>query len=35
MFVGERLDKRAAVGAYVAAAAVLAVSVIVLLSSRH
>jgi hypothetical protein len=35
MFVGERLDKRAAVGAYAAAAATLAVSVIVLLSSHH
>lgn len=35
MFVGQRLDKRAAVGAYVAAAAILAVAMIVLLSSRH
>ena len=35
MFVGQRLDKRAAVGAYVAAAATLTVAVIVLLSSRH
>jgi hypothetical protein len=35
MFVGQRLDKGAAIGAYVAAAATLAVSVIVLLSSHH
>jgi hypothetical protein len=32
MFVGQPLDKRAAVGAYVAAAATLAVSVIILLT---
>jgi hypothetical protein len=35
MFVGERLDKWAAVGAYAAAAATLAASVIALLSSYH
>jgi hypothetical protein len=35
MFVGERLDKWAAVGAYAAAAATLALSVIVLLSSHN
>lgn len=35
MFVGQRLDKRAAVGAYVAAAATLAASVIALLSVHH
>ena len=35
MFVGQRLDKWAAVGAYTAAAATLAVSVIVLLASQH
>ena len=35
MFVGQRLDKRAAIGAYVAAVATLAVSMIVLLSSHH
>ncbi len=35
MFVGERLDKWAAVGAYVAATATLAVSVIILLITRH
>lgn len=35
MFVGQRLDKWAAVGAYVAATATLAVSVIILLASHH
>jgi len=35
MFVGQRLDKRAAVGAYVAAAATLAVSLIILLTTHH
>jgi hypothetical protein len=35
MFVGQRLDKCAAVGAYVAAAATLAVSVIILLATHH
>ncbi len=35
MFVGQRLDTWAAVGAYVAAAATLAVSVIILLASRY
>ena len=32
MFVGQRLDKRAAVGAYVAVAITLAVSVVILLA---
>lgn len=35
MFVGQRLDKRAAIGAYVAATATLAVAMIVLLSSHR
>jgi hypothetical protein len=35
MFVSQRLDKGAAVGAYVAAAATLAVAVIILLSSHR
>jgi hypothetical protein len=35
MFVGQRLDKGAAIGAYVVAAATLAVSVIILLFNRH
>ena len=35
MFVGQRLDKWAAVGAYVAAAATLTVSVIILLATHH
>jgi hypothetical protein len=35
MFVGQRLDKGAAVGAYVAAAATLAVAVFILLSSHR
>jgi hypothetical protein len=35
MFVGQRLDKRAAIGAYLAAAATLAVSVIILLSNHR
>jgi len=35
MFVGQRLDKWAAVGAYIAATATLAVSVIILLITHH
>jgi hypothetical protein len=35
LFVGQRLDKWAAVGAYVAATATLAVSVIILLVTYH
>jgi hypothetical protein len=35
MFVGQHLDKRAAIGAYVAATATLAVSMIVLLATHH
>jgi hypothetical protein len=35
MFVGQRLDKRAAISAYVAATATLAVSVIILLATRR
>jgi hypothetical protein len=35
MFVGQRLDKPAAIGAYVAVAATLAVSMIILLASHH
>jgi hypothetical protein len=35
MFTGRRLDKWAAVGAYVAATATLAASVIILLIARH
>jgi hypothetical protein len=35
MFVGQCLDKRSAVGAYVAAAVTLVASVIVLLVTRH
>jgi hypothetical protein len=35
MFAGQRLGKRAAIGAYVAAAATLAVSVIILLATRR
>jgi hypothetical protein len=35
MFVDQRLDKRGAVGAYVAAAAILTVSVIILLANHH
>jgi len=35
MFVGQRLDKRAAVGAYIAAAATLAISLIVLFVTHH
>ena len=35
MFVGQRLDKCAAVGAYVAAAATVAASVIILLANHH
>jgi hypothetical protein len=35
IFVGQRLDKRAAIGAYVAASATLAVSLIILLTVHH
>jgi hypothetical protein len=35
MFVGQQLDRRAAIGAYIAASATLAVSVIILLATRH
>ena len=35
MFVGQRLDKRAAIGAYVAATATFAVSLIIFLVTRH
>ena len=35
MFVGQRLDRRAAVGAYLAAVATLAVSVIILLATQR
>ena len=35
MFVGQRLDKWAAVGAYVAATATLAVSVVILFAGHH
>lgn len=35
MFVGQRLDKHAAIGAYVAATAVLAVSAIILFVTHH
>jgi hypothetical protein len=35
MFVGRRLSRGAAIGAYVAATATLAVSVIILLAVRH
>jgi len=35
MFVGQRLDKWAAVGAYVAATATLAVSVIILIATQR
>ena len=35
MFVGQRLDKRAAIGAYMAATATVVVSVIILLVVRH
>lgn len=35
MFVGQRLSRRAAVGAYVAASATLAVSLIVLLTAHR
>jgi hypothetical protein len=35
MLTGQRLDKRAAIGAYVAASATLAASLIILLVVRH
>jgi hypothetical protein len=35
MFVGQQLDKRAAAGAYIAAAVTVAVSVVIFLSSRR
>lgn len=35
MFVGQQLDKRAALGAYVAATAILAGSLIILILTRH
>jgi hypothetical protein len=35
MFVGKRLNKQAAIGAYVAATATLVVSVIILLATYH
>jgi hypothetical protein len=35
MFVGQRLDQRGAIGAYVAAAATLTASVIILLANRR
>jgi hypothetical protein len=35
MFVGQRLNRRAAIGAYVAGTATLAASVIFLLTTRH
>jgi hypothetical protein len=35
MFVGQRLDKWSAIGAYVAAGATLAAAMIVLLSKHH
>ncbi len=35
MFVGHRLDKRAAVGAYIAATVTLAASVIILFVTQH
>jgi hypothetical protein len=35
MFTGQRLDKRAAVGAYIAAAAVCAVCVLILIATYH
>lgn len=35
MFIGQRLDKRAAIGAYMAAIATVVVSVIILLVVRH
>jgi hypothetical protein len=35
MFVGQQLDRRAAIGAYLAATATLAASVIILLSIQH
>ena len=35
MFVGQQLDKRAAVGAYIAATATLAVALIVLFVTNH
>ena len=35
MFVGQRLDREAAIGAYVAAAATLVISVIILIVASH
>jgi len=35
MFVGQRLDKRTAVGAYIAVAATVAASVIILFVTHH
>ena len=35
MFVGQRLDKRTAVGAYIAVAATIAASVIILFVTHH
>lgn len=35
MFAGQRLDKRAAIGAYTAAVATIVASVIILLAARH
>lgn len=35
MFIGQRLDKRAAVGAYIAATATLTVSMIILFVTYH
>ena len=35
MLVGQRLDKRAAIGAYIAAAATLVAAVIILLAGHH
>lgn len=35
LFVGHRLDKRAAVGAYIAGAATLAVSLVILIVAQH
>jgi len=35
MFVGQRLDKRAAVGAYIAATVTLAVSILIILAAHR